>query len=97
MSDYKNILVSKDYNGTFYSEVPVYVFDPLEISGKANLYLIGNDLYADITSETDIGNYYLDFHRINKNLDILLLMNYDKRQVGLGRIKDQVVNSVINK
>ena len=48
MPDYKNILLSKNYNGSFYAEVPVYVFDPLEISGKANLFLIGNDLYANI-------------------------------------------------
>ena len=95
MPDYKNILLSKNYNGSFYAEVPVYVFDPLEISGKANLFLIGNDLYANITSESDIKNYYLDFHRINKNIDILLLMNYDKREAGLGRIKDQISNSVI--
>lgn len=91
MPDYKNILVTKNYTGEFHTEVPVYVFNPLEIAGTAYLFLSGTDLYAFISSEFEIGNFYLDFHRTNKTIDILLLMDYDKKGSGFGRIKDQMI------
>ena len=92
MPAYKNILVAKDYSADFKPEVPVYVFNPLEIAGTAFLYLSGTDLYAFISSDLDIGNFYLDFHRTNKTIDILLLMDYDKKGSGYGRIKDQLIS-----
>src|SRR5689334_23497063 len=97
MPKYLNVLVSKDFQGTFNKTVLVYIFDPLEFSGEAILYLIEKDLYADITSEIEIGDFYLDYHSTNKNIDILFLMNYDKRNKGFGRIKDQVNEFTLNK
>jgi len=97
MPKYLNVLVSKAFQGTFNKSVLVYIFDPLEFSGEAILYFIENDLYADITSEIDIGEFYMDYHSTNKNIDILFLMNYDKRNKGLGRIKDQLNNLLLNR
>lgn len=91
MPDYKNILIAKDFEGEFIPEVPVYVFNPLEIAGTAFLFLSGTDLFAFISAEFEIGNFYVDFHRTNKTIDILLLMEYDKKGLGYGRIKDQMI------
>src|SRR5579872_4004528 len=89
---YNNIFIANGHHSLPEQEIPVCIFSPLSVVGKASLKIVNGALLADIRSETNIEDFYIDYHTLNKKIVFLFLMEQDKRKTGKGKIKDQVDN-----
>jgi hypothetical protein len=89
MPEYKNILVEQKCRKKFDRDVAVYLVNPIELVGEAQLRMEGRDLYADLIIDFEADEFYPDVSSWYNEIDCLFLIRSNK-DPGIKKIKDQV-------